>query len=155
VPPLFNTNQMAKLKIKIRKFYEKAVLPAFKSADAACADLVAVRIIKNGLFRVWYDCEFGAEIPKGYIGLLLPRSSISKLPLMLSNSVGAIDPDYRGSFQVRFNRTFWGIFSRRKYKVGERIAQLLIMKTESVEYIESKILTETRRGMGGFGSTGK
>ena len=146
---------MAKLKIKIKKFYDKASLPSFATADSIGADLVAVRIIKNGLFRVWYDCEFAAEIPKGYAGLIFPRSSISKYPLMLANSVGVIDPDYRGSFQIRFNRTFWGIFSRKQYKIGERIAQLLIMKTEPTEYVDSKIITETRRGRGGFGSTGK
>ena len=146
---------MPKLKIKIKKFRDEAKTPSFQSEDAVGADLVAIKIVKNGLFRIWYDCEFAAEIPKGYAGLIFPRSSISKLPLVLANSVGVVDPDYRGSFQIKFNRTFPGIFSRKKYKIGERIAQLLIIKVASVEYVSSEIITETKRGKGGFGSTGR
>ena len=146
---------MAKLKIKIRKFYDRAKIPSFISKSAVGADLVAVRIIKNGLFRVWYDCEFAVEIPPNYFGLIFPKWNISKLPLVLANSVGVISPDYRGSFEVRFNRTFWGIFSRRRYKIGECIAQLLVMKTEPVEYLESKVITETKRSKKSFGSTVK
>lgn len=146
---------MPKLKIKIKRFHRDAQLPSFKSEDAVGADLVAVKIVKSSLFRVWYDCEFAAEIPKGYTGLIFPRSSISKMPLTLANSVGVVDPDYRGTFQVRFNRTFFGIFNRKIYKVGERIAQLLIMKVPDVEYEDSEIVSTTRRDKGGFGSTGK
>lgn len=145
---------MPKLKIKIKKFHIAAQLPSFQSEDAVGADLVAVKKVRNGLFRVWYDCEFAAEIPKGYAGLLFPRSSISKLPLMLANSVGVIDPDYRGTFQVRFNRTFFGIFNRKSYKIGERVAQLLIMKMPDVEYVDSDVVSTTKRGKKGFGSTG-
>lgn len=146
---------MPTLKIKIKRFRDNAKLPKFQSEDAVGADLVAVKIVRNGLFRVWYDCEFAAEIPKGYAGLIFPRSSISKLPLTLANSVGVVDPDYRGSFQIRFNRTFAGIFNRKRYKIGERIAQLLIMKVASVEYVDSEVVSETKRGRRGFGSTGK
>lgn len=146
---------MPNIKIKIKKFHSDAQLPSFKSEDAVGADLVAVKKVRNGLFRVWYDCEFAAEIPKGYVGLLFPRSSISKLPLMLANSVGVIDPDYRGTFQVRFNRTFFGIFNRRSYKIGDRVAQLMIMKVPAIEYVDSDVISTTRRGKGGFGSTGK
>jgi dUTP pyrophosphatase len=141
--------------VNVKRANDKAHLPKFATKNSAGADLVATRIIKNGLFGVWYDCDISTDIPIGYVGLLFPRSSISTIPLMLANSVGIIDADYRGSYQVRFNRTFWGIFTRKQYKIGERIAQLIITKLPDVEYKDVKSLSATQRGTGGFGSTGK
>lgn len=139
--------------INVKRISDKAHLPKFMTKGSIGADLVAVYIIKNGLFKVWYDCQISTEIPEGHVGLIFPRSGIRNKPLMLANSVGVIDPDYRGSYQVCFNRTFWGIFSRKQYAVGERIAQLIILKTVEVKYKDVKILDVTQRGRGGFGST--
>ena len=144
---------MAILNINVKRFNDRAHLPKYQTAGAAAADLVAVRVLKNGLFKVWYDCEIAMSIPRGYVGLLFPRSSVSEKNITLANSVGVIDSDYRGSFQVRFNRTFWGIFKRKQYKVGERCAQLMIVKLPKVTYTDVKALDETTRGTGGFGST--
>ena len=143
------------IKIKIKKFRDSVPLPQFQTEGSVGADIVAMKIARRGLFRIWYDCEFAAEIPKPFACFIFPSSSIRKYPLVLANSVGVVDTDYRGTFQVCFNRTFLGIFTRRAYKVGQRIAQLLIMKVEPVEYIDSKIISETGRGKGGFGHTGK
>ena len=68
---------------------------------------------------------------------------------MLANSIGTIDEGFRLGIQVRFNRTFKGVFTRKQYKVGDRIAQLIIVPFKSVEVEEVEILSETERG--GFG----
>jgi dUTP pyrophosphatase len=141
--------------IKVKRHSDKAHLPKFETKGSAGADLVAVHIIKNGLFSVWYDCEIRTEIPEGYVGLVFPRSSISNKPLMLAYSVGVVDSDCRGTYQVRFNRTFWGIFSRKQYEVGNRIAQLVIVKLPTVEYKDVKTLNVTKRGTKAYGYTGK
>ena len=146
---------MAIINIEVKRVTDKAHLPKFATKGSAGADLVATKIIKNGLFRVWYDCQISTAIPKGYVGLLFPRSSVSTKPLMLANSVGVVDADYRGTYQIRFNRTFLGIFNRKKYKIGEKIAQLLIVKLADVRYEDVKSLSDTERGEKGFGSTGK
>lgn len=145
---------MAQTIINVKRHNDKAHLPKFMTRYSVGADLVAVSIIKNGLFKVWYDCQISTEIPRNHVGLIFPRSSIANKPLTLANSVGVIDPDYRGTYQIRFNRTFWGIFTRKQYKVDERIAQLLILKVENVKYKDIKFLTNTKRGKE-FGSTGK
>ena len=141
--------------IKVKRHSDKAHLPKFETKGSAGADLVAMSIIKNGLFSVWYDCQISVEIPEGYVGLIFPRSSISNKPLMLAYSVGVVDSDCRCTYQVRFNRTFWGIFTRKQYSVGNRIAQLIIVKLPTVEYKDVKTLTTTARGTGGYGQTGK
>jgi len=141
--------------IKVKRNTDKAHLPKFSTKGSAGADLVAVHIIKNGLFRVWYDCQICTEIPEGYVGLIFPRSGIRKESLMLANSVGVVDADYRGTYQICFNRTFWGMFTRKQYKVGDRIAQLVIVKLPEVKYRDVKSLTVTQRGTKGFGHTGK
>jgi len=141
--------------IKVKRHSDKAHLPKFATQGSVGADLVAMRVIKNGLFRVWYDCLISTEIPEGYVGLVFSRSSISNKPLMLAYSVGVVDPDCRCSYQVRFNRTFWGIFTRRRYKVGDKIAQLVIFKLPSITYKDVKTLSNTPRGEKGYGSTGR
>ena len=93
------------------------------------------------------------EIPVGFVGLLFPRSSISKTPLRMANSVGVIDSGFTGEIQVPlYNTSEVEIVDVDKY---ERIAQLVIVPLAdvSIEIVEE--LEETDRGDGGFGSTGK
>ena len=82
---------------------------------------------------------------------LMPRSSISKTPLRLANSVGLIDAGYRGEIMVTFNlKNPWSDI----YNVGDRIAQLVIIPVPLVQYKEVEELSETQRGTAGHGSTG-
>lgn len=142
------------MKLKIKRLSKESVLPSYAHKGDAGLDLTATKIIKNGLFSVWYATDIAVEIPKGHYGALAPRSSISNDgTLMLANSIGTIDEGFRLGIQVRFNRTFKGVFTRKQYKVGDRIAQLIIVPFKSVEIEEVEILSETERG--GFGSTGK
>lgn len=142
------------MKLKIKRLSKESVLPSYAKKGDAGLDLTATKIIKNGLFSVWYATDIAVEIPKGHYGALAPRSSISNDgTLMLANSIGTIDEGFRLGIQVRFNRTFKGVFTRKQYKVGDRIAQLIIVPFKSVEVEEVEILSETERG--GWGSTGK
>lgn len=142
--------------LNFKKLSDKAVTPIRANDPDAGLDLTATRIIKNGLFQVWYSTDIAVEIPKGTFGALLPRSSISNDGnLMLANSLGVIDPPYRGSVQVRFNRTLKGFFTRKQYEVGERIAQLVIVPFKSLIPNEVEALSVTARGVDGFGSSGR
>lgn len=141
------------MKLKIKRLSKEAVLPSYAKKGDAGLDLTATKIIKNGLFSIWYATDIAVEIPKGHYGALAPRSSISNNgTLMLANGIGTIDEGFRLGIQVRFNRTFKGIFTRKQYKLGDRIAQLIIVPFKSVEVEEVEILSKTERG--GFGSTG-
>ena len=92
------------------------------------------------------------EIPKGHMGLLVPRSSMSKTPLRCANSVGIIDADYRGELSIAYENV-----SCSDYMIfrGDRIAQLIIVPVAMVDVLEVDDLSRTERGAGGYGSTGK
>lgn len=93
------------------------------------------------------------EIPVGYIGLLFPRSSISKTPLRMANSVGVIDSGFTGEIKVPlYNTSEVEIRDIDKY---ERIAQLVIVPLADVSMEIVEELEDTERGNGGFGSTGR
>jgi dUTP pyrophosphatase len=94
------------------------------------------------------------EIPEGYVGLIFPRSSVTNKDLMLKNSVGIIDSSYRGQISFRFNRLS-NNSSSEIYTIGERIGQMMILPVPVVQFKEVDELTETNRGEGGYGSSGK
>ena len=102
-----------------------------------------------------FVCKTGiaVEIPPGYFGAIFPRSSIRNTPLILSNCVGVIDSGYRGEivFSFRWVNTADGA----QYKPGDRIGQLVILPLPEVEFEEVLVLSNSQRGTGGFGSTGK
>jgi dUTP pyrophosphatase len=141
------------MKVRIKKLNETAVIPSYAKDGDAGMDLVATRIISNTTFDVSYGTDLAMEIPKGFVGLVFPRSSIRKYELALSNSVGVIDSGYRGELQATFKKTN-GLDSLA-YKVGDRIAQIMIIPHPPIEFNEVAELSDTERGEGGFGSTGK
>jgi dUTP pyrophosphatase len=141
------------MKVRIKKLNETAVIPSYAKDGDAGMDLVATRIISNTTFDVSYGTDLAMEIPKGFVGLVFPRSSIRKYELALSNSVGVIDSGYRGELQATFKKTN-GLDSLA-YKVGDRIAQIIIIPHPPIEFNEVDELSDTERGEGGFGSTGK
>ena len=108
---------------------------------------------------VEYGTGIHVEIPKGYVGLLFPRSSITKQNLMLKNSVGIIDSGYRGEIKFRFQRVpSEDAAYYSEYYIDQKIGQLLIMPYPKVMMVEKLFLSElsdTDRGDGGFGSTGQ
>jgi dUTP pyrophosphatase len=139
------------MKVKIKKLAEHAPLPTYATEGAAALDIKAID------YR--YDSDYGfheygtglsIEIPKGYVGLLFPRSSITKTAFTLGNCVGVIDSDYRGELLFRFRE----VKELNFYEVGDKIGQLMIVPYPKIELEEVENLTETERGEGGFGSTG-
>lgn len=146
---IYNTNQM---EVKIKKLSPNAVIPTYSKDGDAGMDLVATEVISNTTFDVTYGTGIAMEIPKGYVGLIFPRSSVRKYDLSLSNCVGVIDSGYRGEIQATFKKT-QGLDSM-SYKKGDRIAQIIIIPYPSIKFVEVDDLTSTERGEGGFGSTG-
>jgi dUTP pyrophosphatase len=143
---------MSKVELKIKKLHPEAVIPCYAKAGDAGMDLVAISEEWNkDNTMVTYDTGLSLEIPEGYVGLLFPRSSVSKTTLNLANSVGVIDSGYRGSLMLKFRYLEEGDV----YDVGDRVAQLVIMKLPFVEITEVAELSSSERGEGGFGSTGK
>lgn len=139
------------MKVRIKKMHEAGVIPAYAKPGDAGLDLVAVSETWNDdNTMVTYGTGLAVEIPEGYVGLLFPRSSISKTNLELSNSVGVIDSGYRGEIMFKFRYNSEGMV----YDVGDRVGQLIILPYPSIEFEEVEELSSTDRGEGGFGSTG-
>ena len=144
-----------------------------KDGDAGI-DLIATSKWFDTDGNVCYGTNRAFEIPKGYVGLIFPRSSNAKQQLLLSNSVGVIDSGYRGEVMLKFKSSassfslkslFKLIFNqdskitiinnvKTSYNVGERIGQIIILPYPQIEFEESEELSETERGNGGYGSTG-
>ena len=141
------------MKIKVKKINENAVIPKYSKPGDAGLDLTAVSIVSDTSSQVIYDTGLAIEIPEEHVGLIFPRSSICNYELELSNSVGVVDSGYRGTIRFVFNKTN-GIDSL-KYKVGDRIGQLLILPYPEIELVEVNELNDSERGHTGFGSTGK
>lgn len=139
------------LEVKIRRLNVNAVIPSYSKDGDAGMDLVATEIISETTEQVTYGTGISMEIPKGYVGLVFPRSSIRKYELELTNSVGVIDSGYRGEIQATFNKVHNKLNS---YNVGDRIAQIMIIPYPQISFIEVEELSTSERGSGGFGSTG-
>lgn len=144
------------MKVNFKKLNEKALQPTYGSEFAAGADLYAcsdvpisfapgeTKMVHTGL---------AVEIPEGYAGLVYARSGIAtKRGLAPANKVGVIDSDYRGEVMVSLHNHS---SETQEIAAGERIAQLVIMPFLKAEFAEAVELSETVRGEGGFGSTGK
>lgn len=143
------------MKIKIIN-KSKHALPEYKTQLSAgmdlCANLEAPIVLKS-LERKLIPTGLFLEIPAGYEAQVRPRSGMAlKHGLTCLNSPGTIDADYRGEVGVILAN-----LSNEEFTIndGERIAQLIIAKHETAEWIEAEELMETERGVGGFGSTGK
>lgn len=136
--------------LKYKKLHEGAKAPVRATIGSAGLDLYAVsrEEIMPGVFK--YDTGIAVEIPAGYVGILYPRSSIYKTGLILSNSSGVIDADYRGSIGA----IFYGSKDSKPYEVGDRIVQLVLVPIPVIKLEEVSELGFTERGAGGFGSTG-
>lgn len=140
------------VKIKLTKeasaLYKNA--PSYIKKGDAGIDLVAIN-------RTWhsddireYDTGISIEIPEGFVGLVFPRSSISNTQLSLTNSVGVIDSNYRGTIKLRFLQRGY-----IDYEIGQRIGQIIIIPYPKIEFKIVDELSSTNREEGAFGSTGK
>jgi dUTP pyrophosphatase len=142
--------------VKFKKLSPNAVTPKYSKEGDAGMDLTITSIISETTTDVTYGFGIALEIPKGFVGLVFPRSSVRKYDLSLTNCVGVIDSGYRGEIQATFKKTNWlkGNDSE-KYEVGDRGAQIMLLAYPQIDFVETDNLSETSRGDGGFGSTGK
>lgn len=142
--------------IRVKKLSPNAILPTYGSAEAAGADLYAcleepVTIVPGQ--TVFIPTGLAMEIPCGYAGLAYARSGLAcKQDLAPANKVGVIDSDYRGEFMIALHNHGGEI---RTVNHGDRIAQLVITPVFTPGFTEVSELAESKRGSGGFGSTGK
>lgn len=142
------------MKVRITKTHQDAVIPSYAKEGDAGLDLTAVTVdLGVGGEYFEYDTGIAVEIPRGYVGLVFPRSSVTNKNLMLKNSVGVIDSGYRGSIKFRFHPTGARDRVNSMYKVGDRIGQLIIIPYPEIEFEEVDSLDDSERGEGGFGST--
>ena len=141
--------------VKIKKLCDTAVVPKYAKDGDAGLDLTATsyEFYRNNDNHV-YGTGLAIEIPKGYVGLIFPRSSNRKTDAYLTNHVGVIDSGCRGEIMITFkNRDLYN--KEVPYQVGDRIAQLIIIPYPSINLVEVDELSDTERGEGGHGSTGK
>ena len=142
--------------IAVKKLSPNAILPTYGSTEAAGADLYAcleADVTINPGETAWISTGIAMEVPKGCAGLIYARSSLGvKRGLAPANKVGVIDSDYRGEIRVVLLN-----HGKETQTVshGERIAQMIITPVVTPAYMEVAELTDTDRGAGGFGSTGK
>lgn len=139
------------MEIKIKRTQQGAVLPTKAHATDAGYDLYAASKKYDDVGNVVYGTGVAVEIPRGYVGLVFPRSSIASTCLALSNSVGVIDSGYRGEIMAKFRISKIGT----EYQRGERVAQLIIIPYPEIEFEEVEELSDSDRGTGGYGSSGK
>lgn len=138
--------------VKFKKLSPNAVTPTYSKNGDAGMDLTITSVISETDIDITYGFGIGMEIPTGFVGLVFPRSSVRKYDLSLTNCVGVIDSGYRGEIQATFKKTHKG---EKKYNVGDRAAQIMLLAYPKIDFIETDVLNETDRGDGGFGSTGK
>lgn len=149
------------MNVKIKRLHPDAVIPKYATPGAAGFDLVAIEtvtirpgetlLVKTGI---------AVEIPQGYELQVRPRSGTSlKTPLRVANAPGTVDSDYRGEVCVIMTNTHYDCinteFGQFHFHKGERIAQGVICPVIQANFEEVTELSDTSRGTGGFGSTGK
>ena len=172
------------MQVKIKKLHKDAKIPQYSLQGDAGLDLTAVSKMYDEYGNVHYGTGLAFEIPEGYVGLLFPRSSNAKKDLLLSNSIGVIDSNFRGEVSLKFKPslvlydetcfakegkigtesnnytdivppTLENELTFQTYEIGDRIGQIIILPYPKIDFLEVEELGGTNRGEGSYGSTGK
>lgn len=166
------------MNVKIKRLHKDAVIPKYAKAGDAGMDLTAVSVSMDKDGNYVYGTGLAFEIPEGHVGLLFPRSSNAKTNLYLTNSVGVLDSGYRGEVMFKYKVVhnvssmlkFWfqhkvlrlkplnipvNAIAYNPYGVGDRVGQLIIIPYPQIEFEEVDELSESERGAGGYGSSGR
>jgi dUTP pyrophosphatase len=144
------------MNIKIKKMNERAIMPTKAHGLDAGFDFTAIEEhIDIHLAMVSYKLGWAVEIPAGHVGLLMPRSSIINKDLTLANSVGLIDAGFTGELTANFKNLKQ--MKAKKYSVGDRVVQLVILPIPQIDLVVVDELTKPEQGRGteGFGSSGR
>lgn len=171
---------MNEINIKCKQLDEKAVIPFYAKEGDACMDITAIDLeydLKND--RYIYHTGLAFEVPEGYYMDLRPRSSNTKTDFYIANAPGTLDAGYRGELLVVFKRRdkialedfamlFKGcdpnqvmtayvnsMLSIAPYVPGDRVCQMQVLPRPNINIEVVEELSESERGEGGFGSTGK
>ena len=139
------------MEVNIKKLDVNVPELSYSKEGDAGIDLVAMNREIDKYGNHSYGTGIALEIPKGYVGLLFPRSSVSKTSYNLRNSVGVIDSGYRGEVIFKYGSNK-GEF---EYEIGDRIGQIIILPYPHITFKVVEELSESDRSEGGFGSTGK
>lgn len=141
--------------VKFKKLSDDVKMPIKGSPQAACYDVYAHDITSTTGNKVTVGLGFQTEIPKGFRGIIVPRSNLTKHDWVLNNSFGIIDSDYRGEWKAVFTSLKGNVTENQfPYGVGERVAQIYFEPVYNVDLILTSELEDSERGSGGFGSTG-
>jgi dUTP pyrophosphatase len=156
------------IQLKLKKMAENAVMPKHAYAGDGAWDFVATsRHFSEDGRHVKYGVGWAVEMPEGYRLRVCGRGSIAKYDLVIANAVGLVDAGYRGEIFVNFkiippfvndqtnNPTVLTSFEPKLYEVGEKICQAYLEKVECVSFREVDELSDSERGAGAMGSSGK
>lgn len=164
------------MNLKIKLTHPNAKIPERANPTDGGWDVFAAEITQESESFVIVNLGFQLEIPEGYKLKLIPRSSLTKTTWIQQNSPGLGDAAYRGDYQYRFRAiptkiamVFAGtdvmtlkniynhkfVYDKFPYQVGDRVGQICLEEVIPIEFQQVMWLTETVRGDGGFGSTGK
>ena len=140
--------------IKLKKLHKRAQEPRYATDGAGCFDLYGINAVEiPPLFAGTIDTGLAFEIPEGHIMLIGSRSGHGfKHGIRLANCLGFIDSDYRGEVKVRMHNDGPSPFVVEE---GERIAQAIVIEAKRLPFEWVDALSDTARGEGGFGSTGR
>jgi len=144
---------MSQLKVKFKKLHADTKLPVKGSLDAACYDVYATSVEVDENRTATYKLGFATEIPKGYMGILIPRSNLTKHRWVMNHSTGIIDSDYRGEWMLKLS-SIGDLFEPLPYSVGDRVGQIYFIPVLPTTFEEVEELESSERGEGGFGSSG-
>lgn len=142
--------------LKIKKMRDNAIIPTRGDSEAAAIDLYAcidepIALTPGDTVKI--PSGIACEFPEGYFGFIAPRSSVGiKRRLVLTNTVGVIDNSYRGEILMVFKNDG---DMRQVIEPGERLAQMILLPYVTYNIEETDTLSDTERGEGGFGSTGR
>ena len=155
------------MELKIKIHDSNAIVPTKAGPNEIGYDLTAITFVKKlGTFTFMYDTGISVEPPEGYYTEIIPRSSISKTGFILANSIGVIDPTYRGTLKIvltdvdsvtkrQQNNSHSSQIIGRPLTCPFTLTQLVVRKMEEVDVRVVEDLTQTSRGGSGFGSTDK
>lgn len=138
--------------LKVKRTSSEAKIPRYAHSSDAGFDLTATSAQMDEYGNIVYGLGLAFEIPPGYYMQIQPRSSSTKKNLILINTPSIIDSGFRGEVTIKFRPLKDG--GNDFYKVGDRIAQGIILPYPTVVFKEVEDLSESDRGVGGYGSTG-
>ena len=142
--------------VKVKRLHPEAKLPTKATTGSVCHDVYASesRMVGSGAV-VPVPTGLAFEVPDGCMLEIRPRSGLSSEGLAIANSPGTLDSDYRGELMILMLRAVSPSDSMWLIDVGDRIAQIKLVRVPEIEFLEVDELSETVRGEGGFGSTGR